>query len=34
MLSPLSGSWQFWKAVALEADESPTQLEFRTESYF
>lgn len=31
MLNPLSGSWQFWKAVALEADESPIQLEFQTE---
>lgn len=30
-LSHLSGSWQFWKAVVLEADASPTHPEFQIE---
>lgn len=32
LLAPLSGSWQFWKAMALKADESPTHPE--SQSYF
>lgn len=31
MLSLSSGSWQFWKAMALAADESSTQFDFQTE---
>lgn len=33
MLSHLSGSWQFWKAVVLETDASPTHPEFQIELF-